>query len=274
MSNKPHKKTIAIVGCGVIGSKLAMEAAGTLKDRVSGIMLWDLDRSKMDYVAEKCPIARQAAGLDEVFKKADLVIEAANPQVAAEVLVGAVAARKDVMIMSVGGVLDNEHVLTAAEDAGIKVIIPSGAVAGIDAIKASKIAGIESATLTTRKSPKSLKGAPYIALKGIDMDAIKGETVIFEGSALEAVKGFPKNINVSALLALAGIGGEKTRVRIVASPEYTKNIHEIEVRGKAGVIFTRAENFPSPDNPGTSYLAVLAAIECLRGYFSSVRIGT
>lgn len=274
MSNKHHKKTIAIVGCGVIGSALAQEAAKGLKDNVSGIVLWDIDRSKTSYVAERCPGAIQASGMDDAIKKADLVIEAANPQTAAEVLIMAVAAHKDVMIMSVGGVLGNEHLLTAAEQAGVRVIIPSGAIAGIDAIKAARIAGIESATLTTRKSPKSLKGAPYLAQNGIDMDKITGETVIFEGTAADAVKGFPKNINVSALLSLAGIGAQKTKVRIVASPEYTRNIHEIEVKGKAGTIFTRTENVPSPDNPGTSYLAVLAAATALREYFQTVRIGS
>jgi aspartate dehydrogenase len=274
MATKPHKKTIAIIGCGVIGSSLAADAEKNLKESVKSIVVWDIDRAKMSYISERCPSASQASSIEDAVKKADLVIEAANPQAAAELLGAALLHRKDIMIMSVGGILGNEHLLTEADMAGVRVIVPSGAIAGIDAIKSARIAGIESATLTTRKSPKSLKGAPYISEKGIDMDKITGETVIFEGSASEAVKGFPKNINVSALLSLAGIGAEKTRVRIVVSPEYTKNIHEIEVKGKAGTIFTRTENVPSPDNPGTSYLAVLAAMTSLREYFESVHIGT
>ncbi|MFQ5952709.1 MAG: aspartate dehydrogenase domain-containing protein, partial [Candidatus Omnitrophota bacterium] len=135
-------------------------------------------------------------------------------------------------------------------------------------------AGIESVTITTRKPPKSIKGAPYLSENNIDVEGIKEETVIFEGNALDAIKGFPKNINVSALLSIAGIGPEKTRVKIVVSPEYTRNTHEIEVKSKAGTIKTRTENVPSPDNPKTSYLAALAAIASLRGYFDSIKIGT
>lgn len=268
------KNTLAIIGCGVIGSGLAVEAGKSLKDKVAEVLLWDLDHAKMSYVADRCPLAVQAVSLDEAVKKADLIVEAVSPKVAAELFAQAVSLGKDIMIMSVGGIIGNEALLAKAEAAGIKVIVPSGAIAGIDAIKAAKIAGIESATLTTRKSPKSLKGAPYIAEKNINMDAITSETVIFEGSALEAVKGFPKNINVSALLSLAGIGAAKTKVKIVAVPGSEKNVHEIEVKGKAGSIFTRTENVPSPDNPGTSYLAVLAAIASLREYFNTVRIGT
>lgn len=129
-------------------------------------------------------------------------------------------------------------------------------------------------TITTRKAPRSIKGAPYLLENNIDVEKITRETLVFEGNALDAVKGFPKNINVSALLSISGIGPEKTKVRIIVSPKYTKNIHEIEVNGKAGTIRTRTENVPSPDNPKTSYLAVLAAIASLRGYFDSVRIGT
>jgi len=147
-------------------------------------------------------------------------------------------------------------------------------VLGLDGVKAARLGAITEVTLTTRKPPAGLKGAPYIEEKGIDLDAIKDEELIFEGAAGEAIKAFPKNVNVSATLSLAGIGAEKTKVRIICSPKYVRNSHEIELKGEAGTFFIRAENVPSPDNPKTSYLAVLSALATLKGIASAVRVGT
>lgn len=196
------------------------------------------------------------------------------PFIVKELLRKAVRKRKDILIMSVGGVLGNEKLLDAAAKKGIRVIMPSGAISGIDALKAAKKTGIESVTITTRKPPKSLSNIKYLTDKGVDVSAVSGETVLFEGNVTDAVKAFPKNINVSALLALAGIGPEKTKVKIVTSPEYTRNVHEIEIRGSAGTVLTRTENVPSEKNPGTSYLAVLSAKSALDQYFSTVQIGS
>jgi aspartate dehydrogenase len=267
-------KKIGIVGCGAIGSALAEYAAKNLDKFVSGIVLWDIDTRKAEALAKEIPSVTIAGGMEETLEKTGLIIEAACPQVVPDILKTALEKGKDVMIMSVGGFVGNEGLLAKAREKGIRLILPSGAVAGIDALKSAKLAGIESVTLTTRKPPRAIKGAPYLLEKGIDAETITGETVIFEGNALDAIKGFPKNINVSALLSLAGIGARDTKVRIIVSPEYKRNTHEIEVRSKAGIFTTRAENVPSPDNPGTSYLAVLAAIVSLKEYFDTVRIGT
>jgi aspartate dehydrogenase len=268
------KKTIGIIGCGVIGSALAEYAEKELKDKIEKIVLLDKDPQKTDALVKNLSNAEAFGSTSEVVSGADLIIEAAAPGAVAEVLQAIVSDGKDVMIMSVGGILGSEDLLDKARKKGVKVLVPSGAIAGIDAIKAAKRSGIESVTITTSKAPRSIKGAPYLLENNIDVEKIKKKTVIFEGNALEAVKGFPKNINVSALLSIAGIGPEKTKVRIVVSPALTRNMHEIEVKGKAGRILARTENVPSPENPKTSYLAVLAAIESFRGYFDTVRIGT
>ncbi len=267
-------KTIGIIGCGVIGSQLAEYAEKNLQSCIDKIILWDCDQQKVETLAGKIANTMLAGGLDEVVEKSDLIIEAASPVVVPDLLKTAIEKGKDVMVMSIGGFLGNESLLDAAREKGIRVMLPSGAIAGIDALKAARIAGIESVVITTRKPPRSVQGAPYLSDKGIDVEAITGEEVIFEGNALEAVKGFPKNINVSALLSIAGIGAERTGVRIVVSPEYTRNTHEIVVNSKAGILSMRTENVPSPDNPKTSYLAVLAAIASLREYFDTVRVGT
>ncbi len=109
----------------------------------------------------------------------------------------------------------------------------------------------------------------------MDVDSIKGPVVIFEGNAKDAVKLFPANINVAALLSLAGLGSEKTKVRIIADPDTDKNTHAIEARGKFGKISITVENVPDRANPKTSRLAILSAIECLRGICSDdMQIGT
>jgi aspartate dehydrogenase len=185
-----------------------------------------------------------------------------------------VSAGKDVMIMSTGGLLENPGILRTAEKKGSKVYLPSGAVCGLDGIKAARIGKIRSLTLTTRKPARGLLGAPYIVKKGIDLKRIKKETTIFSGSATEAVKAFPKNINVSATLSLAGLGAKKTRVRIITSPKYRSNTHEVELIGSSGRIYTRCENVPSSENPKTSMLAAFSAIATLKGIVESVKIGT
>ena len=133
---------------------------------------------------------------------------------------------------------------------------------------------IDSVTLTTRKPPKGLEGAPYIKSAGINLNDIKEETVIFDGDADKAIEGFPQNVNVAATLSIAGIGAKKTRVRIITSPGYTRNQHEVEIKGSFGNIHTRTENVPSRTNPRTSELAILSAIATLEGLARNVKIGT
>ena len=267
------KKTLGIIGCGFIGTTLGKYAVSSLGGHLKGIVLFDGDVSRAETLKSLIGKAYVAGSAAELIGTADIVVECAAPDAVRPVLEGCVSKGKDAIIISVGGVLGCEDLLGSAREAGVRVILPSGAICGIDGIKAAGIAGITEAVITTRKGPASLKGAPYIKEKGIDLDALKGETVIFEGSAREAIKVFPKNINVSVLLSLAGIGADRTKVRIVTSPGYTSNTHEIEVKADSGRILIKCENVPSPDNPRTSYLAPLSCITVLKDYFDPVRIG-
>ena len=269
-----RRKKVGIIGCGAIGSAIAEHAQKKISSFVEKIIVCDNEPGKSGFLAEKFPGIIIADRIEEIVNKADIVVEAASPKVVPGLLKMVIENKKDLIVMSIGGLLGNEDLLDKARESGIRVLLPSGAIAGIDAVRSSKLAGIENVTLVTRKSPKSIKGAPYLSEKGIDVDAIDSETVIFEGNASEAMKGFPKNINVSALLSIAGIGARKTKVKIIVSPEYVRNSHEIKVESKAGKLTMRVENVPSPTNPRTSHLAVLAAITSLEGYFDPIRIGT
>lgn len=152
--------------------------------------------------------------------------------------------------------------------------IPTGAIAGIDALKAASLGKIKTVTLRTTKPVGAFYGVPYITEKNIRLKSIRTERLIFRGSAHQAAKAFPQNINVAATLSLAGVGPEKTRVEIIASKKAKKNIHCIEVISQAGTIRCQTENVAHPGNPKTSYLAVLSAIAMLRQLVRPVTIGT
>ncbi len=270
------KKTkVGIIGCGTIGSQLARAIEKRFCERAELLALCDIDTDKAKRLKAASSLNPEILSIDELINACELVIEAASVSVSYEVAQKALQQSKDVMIMSVGGILDGyEQLFTLARAKGGHIYLPSGAIAGLDAVKAASIAKINKVTLITRKPAQGLAGAPYLAEKNIDLTGIKGETVIFEGRACEAIKGFPKNVNVCAALSLAGIGAEKTMVRIVTSPDYKANIHEIQLEGEFGKLVARTENLPSPENPRTSFLASLSAIATLKNILDEVKIGT
>ncbi|MFH1849713.1 MAG: aspartate dehydrogenase domain-containing protein [archaeon] len=243
---------IGLIGCGNIGKNLLASAEG------HEFLVYDIDPGRTSEFAEA--FGAEAADFRGIFERADLVIEAAHPSVVPEVLREAIRSGTDVMIMSTGGIIGSEDLYKKA-GRKINIYLPSGAIAGTDAVMAASRGKISSVTITTTKPPAGLAGAPYITENNICLD-LKEKAVIFDGSVGDAIKGFPKNINVSAtLMLLSGYGD--VRVRIVADPDTKSNTHEIEVVGEFGRIHTRSENVPSPDNPKTSYLAVLSAVSVL-----------
>jgi len=268
-------KRIGSVGCGTIGSELAKRIVADFSDAARLVAVCDVDEKAARKLLAEPGCEASACGIDELIGKCDLVIEAASGKVSADIALKCLKSDRDVLIMSVGGLLDRcGEIMEAAQKSSGKLTVPSGALSGLDAVKAAAAARIDSARITTRKPPRGLAGAPYIVENEIDLDSIEDERVIFEGTTLEAVRGFPKNINVAAALSLAGIGPEKTMVRIMTSPEYSTNSHEIEVTGDFGRLVCRTENVPSPTNPKTSYLAVLSPIAALKAILYHVRIGT
>ncbi len=265
---------IGLIGCGVIGRKLANDIETILLAKASLHVVCDkhYDRAEALVNSLKAP-AQICTDYAILIPKVDFVIEAAGATVACDIARQALEQAKDVMIVSVGGLLDDPELCQLAEQSEGRLYIPSGAIAGLDALSAVKMAEIHSVTITTRKPPQGLKGAPYLESKGIDMDSVTQEMCVFEGTAREAVKAFPKNINVAATLSLAGLGPDQTRVRILTSPEWTKNSHEVEVISTAGRMVALTENNLDPSNPKTSYLAALSASVLLQKHFSHVKIG-
>ena len=270
------KVKIGIIGCGTIGAQLAEAIVNNkLSNRARLVALCDLDETKTHNLKAKLAAKVKVVNLDQLIRYSHLVVEAAQTAIADQVARKTLKRGKDVLIMSVGGILNQAPELFAlAQAKNCRIYLPSGALAGLDAVKSAAMAGISKATLVTRKPPKGLIGAPYLLEKNIDLSRIKQETVLFEGTAKEAISGFPRNVNVCAALSLAAIGADRTRVKIITSPEYTANIHQVELEGDFGKLVTRTENFPSPMNPKTSYLAVLSAMATLKNALDVIKIGT
>lgn len=265
---------VGIIGVGAIGRELVKSCLGTFRGDVRLVGVVDKNARREREI-------RKDFGLKDRFtrhaliQECDLVIESASASAAYEIAQEALSQGKDVMLMSAGGVLDRMRELgRLAREHHALVHIPSGAIAGLDGLKSAHAGRVSRVELITRKSPASLKGAPYLVRRRIPLDRIRREKLVFEGSAQEAVKGFPQNINIAATLSLAGLGPRKTRVKIYACPKLKENVHEIFIRGGFGSIHARVENRRSRQNPKTSQLAVLSAIATLRRILDHVKVGT
>ncbi|MFQ6081655.1 MAG: aspartate dehydrogenase [Candidatus Bathyarchaeia archaeon] len=271
---------VGLVGCGAIGTVLAHAIDEGKAGDARLFYLYDLDISKCEKLAKQLShkplIAETFSELIEC-EDVDLVIEAASQEAVRQYALRTLQAGKDLMIMSVGALVDTrltEKIRSLIKGGKRRVYLPSGAIAGLDGLKAATIGRIDEVTLRTRKPPRGLSDAPYIKEKKIDLNSISEMKTIYEGSAEEACKLFPKNVNVAAALSLAGVGPKKTKVQIVVDPTIQKNIHEIDVKGEFGELTVRTQNVVSPINPKTSALAVLSAIATLKKITEGFQIGT
>ena len=209
-----------------------------------------------------------------MIPRCDLVIEAASPTAVGELLPKVIAHRKAMLCMSTGGLLGFPKLLAQAVAHRVPVYLPSGALAGIDGIKAASQGKLHSVTLTTRKPPSAFAGAPGVLRRKSRWNHPSKPRLLFKGPAERAVREFPQNINVAATLSLAGIGPARTKVRVIADPSLKENIHEVEATGPFGKLFVRMENRPSSRNPKTSQIAILSAIATLKQVVTSVKVGT
>ncbi len=264
---------IGIVGCGTIGREIA-SAIDEGEIEAELYALWDKEESKAEALLQSLKNSSpKIIPPPLLVKEVDFVVESASQEAVGELLPLVIGEGKDILIMSVGGLLGREEQIRKAKERNSRIYIPSGALAGLDAVQSANVGGIKSVVLTTIKPPPALSGTPYVEEKKLDLFSLKAPTVIYEGNAEEAVKLFPANVNVAAALSLAGIGAERTMVRIVVDPQAEANIHRIEVEGEFGKMKAQVENYPAPSNPRTSYLAILSAIALLKKISSPLRIG-
>jgi len=262
---------VGIVGCGAIGSHVARAIdCGEIKAVMSG--LCDMDAAAVEKLSCSLKTAPSAVCVEELVASSDIIIECAAGSAVAKLAELCAARGVTLVVMSVGG-LKPEH-FALFENSPAVLHIPSGAVAGVDGILACAGGQVTSISLTTRKPPQGLKGAAALDEMGVSLDGLTEPLVVFEGPPSEAIKKFPKNINVSTTLALASGAGDSMTVRIVADPAIDTNIHEVRLESPYVNLFVKLENRPSPDNPKTSALAFMSAVAALKKLTSKVRIGT
>ncbi|MBS7624120.1 aspartate dehydrogenase [Candidatus Bathyarchaeota archaeon] len=269
-----------LIGCGAIGTVIAEAIDRGKAGDINLIIVYDLIRDRSELLASRLshkPLI--AEGLNDILERKDvhLVIEAASQEAVRQYATKILSSNKDLMIMSAGALVDDNlfaEIIKVARENGRKVYVPSGAIVGLDNIKSASVGQIEEVTLTTRKPPISFRGAPYVEKSKIDLSSLKEPLILFDGPAREAVKLFPQNVNVAATLSLAGIGADRTRVRVIVDPTIKNIIHEIYVRGEFGEIYTKTVNRPFPTNPKTSYIAALSAIATLRKISENIIVGT
>jgi aspartate dehydrogenase len=207
----------------------------------------------------------------------DVVVEAASHE-AVHSHAEPILARGIALIVLSGGALCDDALRArlekAARASGALLYVPSGGIGGLDALKAACLAGVDEVTIAVTKPPAAWKGIPFVEALAVDLDALQAPRVLYDGSARDGVPHFPANVNIAAVLSLAGIGFDRTRLRVVADPALKYNTHYIEVRGASGNISVRLENVPAPDNPKTAWLACYSALAALNAAKNPVRYGT
>lgn len=269
---------IAIAGLGAIGLELARALDRNAQDGgVPGLELVAVAARDAAKAARNLEDFREPPKLTDfagLAEAADLVVEAAPAAVFEAIAKEAIARGKIFVPSSVGALLPRMHLVDQARATGARIIVPTGALLGLDAVRAAAEGDVESVTLETRKPPRGLEGAPYLIQHGIDVAAITEATRVFKGNAFDAAQGFPANVNVAAALALAGIGPARTMVEIWADPAVTRNTHTIRVEAAAARLTMTIENVPSEANPRTGRITALSVLACLKGLVSTLKVGS
>lgn len=256
-------KKIGLIGCGAIGSLIA-KAVDESKVNAKLVYVYDVHKEAALKLVESLKNKPKVlSGIEEMLRdrKLELIIEAASDEALSEYIKPIIDAGKEILVMSIGGLLYPETKEIYEGNSG-RIHVPAGAIAGLDAVRAISLVGVDRIVLTTRKPPESLAYSKYFEKKGIDLWSIKKPLLVYEGSVEEALKHFPKSVNVAAALALYSKSG--VTVRIVADPKRKTILHEIDVESKVSNLKIIVENVPHPDNPRTSYLAALSCIEKLK----------
>ena len=265
-------QTVAIAGVGAIGAELAR----ALDRGVEGlrlVMVSARDRERAAALVAGFADPPAVVGLAELAA-ADIVVEATPAAVFDQVAGPAIEAGRVLVPCSVGALLPRMALIERARQTGARIVVPTGALLGLDAVRAAAEGPVSSIGIETRKPPGGLVGAPYLLEHGIDLADLAEPRLVFEGDARAAAAGFPANVNVAAALALAGIGPERTTVRIWADPGVTRNIHTVQVVSDAARFTMTIENVPSDSNPRTGKLTALSVLACLRGLTSTLKVGS
>lgn len=253
---------IGVAGCGALGTIVC----NALRDGINGYdFIGVSDITDPEFGVPTMNFA-------ELADACDMVVECLPPAIVPELAQEVLSRDKTLMMVSACALILSPEINDMVKNSNGRILVPSGALSGLDAVAALNCAGIDNATIATTKHPRGLKGAPYIVSENIDLENLTEKTLIFRGNALEAAKAFPANVNVAATLALAGIGPEKTTVEVWTDPDAKGNKHEVTVTGGSSTIKTSVENLPDPSNPKSSMLAGHSIVAALKKQTKTVTV--
>jgi aspartate dehydrogenase len=264
---------VGIGGLGAIGFPIALRLARGMPGlRLAAVAARDPDRAATRLAAAGVAVPLVAA--EALAPRADVVVECLPAAAFRALAEPAIAAGRILVPLSAGALLDHFDLVAAAKASGARIIVPTGALLGLDAVRAAAQGEIRSVRLVTRKPPKALEGAPYLLARGISLAGLDRPLKVFAGTAREGARGFPANVNVAAALALAGIGPDRTELEIWADPALERNTHRIELDADSVRLSMTIENVPSAENPRTGRITPLSVIACLVGLTETLRVGS
>lgn len=269
---KAQPTQVGIVGLGAIGREIAMRISDSLPQYEVAAVATGRRQRAMRFLHEK-DIQAEVVEVLEISQRCDLVIECAPASVFRDAVRPAVQMGKRVVILSVGALLENWDIVDLARETGGEVLVPSGAIMALDAVQAANIGTIESVEMRTRKPVEGLLGAPQIEQAGIDLLNLEKPMLVYEGTAREAISGFPANLNVSIALSLAGLGPDRTRIEVWADPSVRYNTHEVSVHSDSAHLSFKIENIPT-ENAATGKVTPLSVVALLKKMASPIKIGT
>jgi aspartate dehydrogenase len=274
MASQTPPLRLAIAGLGAIGLAIARRVdAGD----IAGLALTAVaarDESKARKTIGEFRSKPRLAGLAALADEADVIVECLPPRLFAQVAEPALTKGRMFMPLSVGALIDHMQLVDLARRTGGRIVVPTGALLGLDAVRATAEGKIATATIVTRKPPAGLAGAPLLVERGLSVENLKAPLQVFSGSAREAIAGFPSNVNVAVALSLAGIGPDRTRVEVWADPGVTRNTHTVKVTSDSSDLTMTIENIPSEENPRTGRITALSALAALRRLTSPLVVGS
>ena len=270
---EPPALRVAVAGLGAVGFEVATRLAAGIDDLIlAAVSARDRGAAGARMTAIDVRVPVLPAG--ELAEVADVVVECAPASVFPQIAEPALRAGRVLVPISVAALMEQPHLVEVAKGSGGRILVPSGALLGLDAVRAAAEGTIHSVRMVTRKPPGGLVGAPYLAAHGIDLENLNEPLQVFSGTAREGAAGFPANLNVAAALGLAGIGVDRTELEIWADPSVTRNCHRIIVEADSARFELRIENIPSDANPRTGRLVANSVLACLKRLVSPLVVGS
>ena len=264
--------TVGLAGLGAVGFDVARRLGGIPGLALAAVAVRDADKARRNLAS--IGIAIPIVAVEDLAQSCDVVVECLPPALFRAVAEAAVERGRIFMPLSVGQLLEHWDLVARARDTGARILPPTGALIGLDAVRAAAEGTIRSVLMITRKPPAGLDGAPYLVERGISLNGLAAPLKVFDGTAREGARGFPANVNVAAALSLAGIGPDRTRLEIWADPALDRNTHRIEVDADSARFSMAIENVPSAENPRTGRITALSTVAALRALVAEFKVGT